>query len=415
MFKTYTGFEYLLIDAANAYGLDKKEFEDRIQWGRDNIDVLESFSAGVKLKDRPLYVKAVGAIRKAQQKLPTGHLVGVDGACSGMQVMSVLTGCESGARATGMVDPNKRADAYTEVTDAMRRLLGGLAAVKRDDAKQAVMTVLYGSKAEPKKLFGEGTPELNAFYQAVHEVAPGAWELLQILLESWQAWALSHEWKLPDGYDAKVKVMNKRQVRLEVDELDHSTFTYEFYENEGQEKGLSNAANVVHSVDGYVLRTMHRRCNYDLKMIMNAYAVVQSEIRARIMGTDQAVQTIDEKVSYYIQQYNRSTVADVVIAPYLNGVNVAQLSDKHLEKLASIMQSMLQHKPFELVTIHDEFKAHANNINWVRYHYKEIMADLADSNLLDDLITQITGTPFKFDKFIDNLGDKIRESNYALC
>lgn len=415
MFKTYTGFEYLLIDAANAYGLDKKEFEDRIQWGRDNIDVLESFSAGVKLKDRPLYVKAVGAIRKAQQKLPTGHLVGVDGACSGMQVMSVLTGCESGARATGMVDPNKRADAYTEVTDAMRRLLGGLAAVKRDDAKQAVMTVLYGSKAEPKKLFGEGTPELNAFYQAVHEVAPGAWELLQILLESWQAWALSHEWKLPDGYDAKVKVMNKRQVRLEVDELDHSTFTYEFYENEGQEKGLSNAANVVHSVDGYVLRSMHRRCNYDLKMIMNAYGIIQTEIWARIQGMGELATQMNEKVAYYVEQYVRSTVADIVIAPYLDEQSVRFLTDDHLDKLGSIMQSMLQHKPFELVTIHDEFKAHANNINWVRYHYKEIMADLADSNLLDDLITQITGTPFKFDKFIDNLGDKIRESNYALC
>ena len=28
----YTGFEYLLIDCANAYGLDKLLFEDRIQW-----------------------------------------------------------------------------------------------------------------------------------------------------------------------------------------------------------------------------------------------------------------------------------------------------------------------------------------------------------------------------------------------
>lgn len=413
MFKTYTGFQYLLIDIANAYGLDKEIFEVRIQWGMDHLSCLETMA--LKAETPALYHKAMLAIRKAQQGLPTGHLVGVDGACSGMQVMSVLTGCIAGATATGMVNPDERGDAYTAVTDAMRRLLGGLVAVKRKDAKQAVMTVLYGSKAEPKKLFGEGTPELAAFYKAVFEVAPGAWMLLQDLLESWQPWALSHEWKLPDGFDAKVKVMNKREVRIEVDELDHATFTYEFYENEGVERSVSNAANAVHSVDGYVLRSMHRRCNYDLKMIMNAYGVVQTEIRARVQGISDMPVTMNEKAAYYLEQYVRSTVVDIVIAPYLDIESVKFLTDEHLDKLRSIMESMLMHKPFELVTIHDEFKAHANNINWVRYHYKEIMADIADSNLLDDLLSQITKKPYSFPKLSSNLGDLIRNSNYSLC
>lgn len=413
MFKTYTGFQYLLIDLANAFGLDKEIFEVRIQWGMDHLSCLETMA--LKAETPALYHKAMLAIRKAQQGLPTGHLVGVDGACSGMQVMSVLTGCIAGATATGMVNPDERGDAYTAVTDAMRRLLGGLVAVKRKDAKQAVMTVLYGSKAEPKKLFGEGTDELNAFYKAVHEVAPGAWMLLQDLLESWQPWALSHEWKLPDGFDAKVKVMTKREVRIEVDELDHATFTYEFFENEGQERGLSNAANAVHSVDGYVLRTMHRRCNYDAKVIKNAMNIVQTEIRARVQGMNALPEVLDPKVDYYINQYTRSTVADVVIAPYLTEDSVRWLDADHLDKLASIMESMLMHKPFELVTIHDEFKAHANNINWVRYHYKEIMAEIADSNLLDDLLSQITKTNYSFPKLSSNLGDLIRNSNYALC
>jgi len=81
------------------------------------------------------------------------------------------------------------------------------------------MKSFYGSKAVPKELFGEDTPELNAFYKAAHQVAPGAWELLQDLLASWQPYTLSHEWKLPDGFDAKVKVMAKREARIEVDEL----------------------------------------------------------------------------------------------------------------------------------------------------------------------------------------------------
>ena len=55
--------------------------------------------------------------------------------------MSALTGCVAGATATGLVDPNKRADAYSEVTDAMATLLGNSVSVSRQDAKLATMTL----------------------------------------------------------------------------------------------------------------------------------------------------------------------------------------------------------------------------------------------------------------------------------
>lgn len=63
----------------------------------------------------------------------------------------------------------------------------------------------------------------------------------------------------------------------------------------------------------------------------------------------------------------------------------------------------------------DEFKAHPNNINWVRWQYKEILADIADSNVLDDLLSQIFGMPVQFNRLSFNLGDQIREGEYGLC
>jgi hypothetical protein len=116
-----------------------------------------------------------------------------------------------------------------------------------------------------------------------------------------------------------------------------------------------------------------------------------------------------------LQHFSRSTVADAVILPLLTHENVCQLSQKHLDGLATIVNGMLQYQPFELVTIHDEFKAHPNNMNWVRWQYKEIMAELADSFLLDDLLSQIHGTTGFFPKLNHNLGDVIRQSNYGLC
>lgn len=410
---TYTGYEYLLIDAASQFGLDKLTFEDRIQWTNDNLTVLESMADEAETK--PLYLKAVMAIRKAQQGLPSGHLVGVDGCCSGIQVMSVLTGCEAGAKATGLVDPDVRADAYAACTEAMNVILGGGLEVSRSDAKQALMTSFYGSKAQPKTLFGEDTPELDAFYQAAQTIAPGAWELLQDLLASWQPYALQHEWVLPDGFDARIKVLKKVEARIEVDELDHATFTYEFYENQGSKSGLSNAANLTHSVDAYILRCMHRRCNYDREVFEQAAAWIEIEMLERHLGMPRSVERPAGKAGYYVDQFIRSTVADVVIVPHLNQENLQQLSQKHLESLATMVNNMLQYKPFELVTIHDEFKAHANNMNWVRFQYKEILADLADSFLLDDLLSQIHGRPGYFPKLSHNLGEVIRESNYGLC
>lgn len=268
----------------------------------------------------------------------------------------------------------------------------------------------YGSKATPKAIFGEDTPEINAFYQAAQTVAPGAWELLQDLLASWQPYALLHQWKLPDGFDARVKVMQKRKVRIEVDELNHTTFTYEFYENEGTEKGLSNAANVVHSMDAYVLREMHRRCNYDYEMIQNAFHLISSAL-----DRPKAPQEpIDPKLAYYLEQWDRSTLLSAVILPHINETNVHHIPVDKLNQLYKLVDDIYETSPFPLVTVHDEFKAHPNNLNRVRYWYKEILAEIADSRVLDDILSQIHGMPGTFNKLSTNLGDLIRKSNYGL-
>ena len=246
-------------------------------------------------------------------------------------------------------------------------------------------------------------------------MAPGAWELLQDLLASWQPWALYHAWKLPDGYDAKVKVMKKHEVRIEVDELNHATFTYEYWENEGSNRGLSNVANVVHSIDAYVLRSIHRRCNYDLAVVSTAQLAMLDEIDMREQGFTAQVPGATGKLAYYIEQYERSGMADVVILPYIkDGHHTQHLSDKHLDILVHIVSSMLKHKPFEVVTIHDEFKCHANNMNHLRQHYIDIFAELADSHILSDILSQIHGKPGTFPKLSLKLAEKIRGSNYAL-
>lgn len=197
--------------------------------------------------------------------------------------------------------------------------------------------------------------------------------------------------------------------------MGHATFTYEFYENEGSKTGLSNAANAVHSVDAYILRCMHRRCNYNLESTTIAQVLIEAELEARSHYQDTPeVEDENSKLGYYIKQFNRSGMADIVILPYINAKNVAKLSNIHLQKLQKIAESMLKHHPFELVTIHDAFLSHCNNVNYVRQAYINILADIAESNLLDDLLSQLHGKAGHFNKLSNNLGSLIRNSNYAL-
>lgn len=407
--KTFTGYEYLLIDAANQFGLDKLTFEERIQWAKDNLSILNTPEMISKADTKPLYVKAVLAIEKAHKKLPTGHLVGFDACCSGTQLMSVLTGCYAGATHTGLIDPDVRADAYTSLTEEMQNILGASINVERKDSKQAFMTVMYGSRAKPIEIYGENTPELNAFYEAAYKIAPGAWGLLQDLKSSWRAYSLKHEWVLPDGYEASVKVMQEKEVRIQVEELNNSSFTYIYYANEGSKTGISNVANVIHSIDAYVLRTIHRMCNY------NAFGYDLSAVYDLVKNTSSfSVEAYTNELESYVESYAANKLADISVLPKLTADNVYELSQEHLKGLMVTMERMMEHKSFEVVTIHDEFKCHPNNMNVLRNHYRHILADLADSTLMQDILSQLYQENITYTPLMYGLSKFIRESNYGL-
>ncbi len=412
----YTGWQYLLIDLANNNGLDsdKEVFEERIKWAEDNLDSLELFAANDNWKEKPLFIKATQAIRKAQQGKPTGHLMGLDAVNSGMQIMSVVTGCMSGAEATGLVNPNERADAYTKCTQLMNGILNSVVSIKRKLVKTAVMTFLYGSKKEPEALFGEDTPELHGFHKAMYKLAPGACDLLEALVSSWNPNGLAHSWQLPDGADVQISVMKQQQTRIEVDELDHSTFTYTYDENMTTKRGVKNAANVIHSLDAYVLRNLVRRCSHDARWTQKWLHEIEATVLERHIGVA-SVKAKDGNEPVLLERYESSLMADMVILDTMVPEDLDYLSDSHLKKLASILSSMLTHDRFSIVTVHDDFRAHPNNMNSVRMHYRNILAELADSEVLSDLLSQLYMQPITVTKLSSNLSSYIRNSNYGLC
>ena len=421
MFKQFNALDYLCIDIANCVGTqgsfrgDKELFEARIQWVKDHYNSLEDFIDVAE--DKPLYIKAVHALRETMLGKPTGHLVALDATCSGIQIMSAITGCVRGADATGLVS-DKRADAYTDVTKEMNAILKlkGFTGIEvpRPDVKRAVMTSGYGSTLVPKEVFGEGDM-LATFYQACNAIAPEAFKLMADLLDTWQSDALSHNWVMPDNFHVNIKVMQTKETRIEVDELGHSTFTTYVKVNQGSKKGLANVANTIHSIDGYLLRSVIRRASFNEVEVSSALSAITIVLLERANGKATEAVCPSDDLQNMLTIYSYSKMLDTSIINYIDADNIHSVPTELLVKLSATLSKMLELGSSPVLTVHDAFRSAPWHCNAVRYHYKEIMAELAESNILQFIVSQIVKQQVKFIKKSNNLANLIRESNYAIC
>ena len=349
----FNGLDMLKIDIANTFGLDKAEWMDRLVWVEMNLGNLEAL---VEDASEPLLMaKAVQALRDTEAGIPTGHNMFLDATASGLQIMACMTGCKTTAAQVNLIDTGERNDVYTAVMTSINAMLSDTEQVDRAAVKDPLMTHFYNSRRQPILAFGEiveseeaynyimtdqdtglfwgMTPVLQAFYDMLPELFPGACAMMLTVNPYWDANALEHIWTLPDGHVARVLVTNMVNAHIEVDELDHATFAYRFEANGPSEVGTSLLPNIVHSVDGYVVREMVRR--------------------SHALG-------------------------------------------------------------FELAHIHDAFTAHPNNMQKVRELYVEILAEIAESNLLADILSEISGTTVELQKFSDDLHLDILNSEYPL-
>ena len=394
MFKEYSPMQYLAIDISNQMGFDKQTFESRISWVKTNRDKLESYQD--QSEEPMLFKKAVNAFRQVEEGIPTGHVIGLDSASSGLQLMSAMMGCKAGMALTGLIMPNVRADAYSLITKAMNEKVP--VEVTRKEAKDAVMKGLYGSTKVPKDIFGDLVPY---FYETMHEQAPGAMQLLELLRQGWNPEVDRNTWALPDGYMAMVPITETVDKKIHVAQLRY-TPVVRIQVIAPQERGLSLIANVIHSVDAYVLRSLVRRCNYSVRDVKEAMQAL-------------TILNYYPKESEYLDAWQRTGIVDMTM---INGstMEIAGYPTEMRQQLIRMLEMCLTHKPFEIITVHDDFKCSPVNANQMRRVYADILGDLVDSTLVDDLLNQV----YQDDKVIQKLGDVkelakiVRQSNYGI-
>lgn len=398
--QTFTGKEYLKIDIANNFGLDKLNWDDRIAWFDANQGKLDELIPSAK--EPALYYAGIKAYRDVEAGRPIGYMISLDATSSGLQLLAALTGDPFAAQLCNVVDTGNREDAYVAIYQHMLNLVQDKSKLSRDDTKQAIMTAFYSSKAVPKKVFGEGAL-LDIFYNTLQNLAPGAWELNEAMLKLWNPTALEHSWVLPDNFHVRIKVMD--QVRERVRFLDEPYDVF-YKVNQPMEEGRSLGANTIHSIDGMIVRELSRRCDYDPAKIDQLYKLIQEGN----FGSPSDSPAKSEMVQTLWDHYIRSGYLSARILDYLDENSFLLVDPATIKELLD----SLPYRPFKVVSIHDCFRVLPHYGNDLRQQYNLQLQLIAKSTLLQDLVSQLIGKPVSIGKLDPQLWHQIGHTNYAL-
>jgi hypothetical protein len=411
--QTFTGKQYLQIDIAGNFNsaLDKISWDERLVWFEEHKDHLYDL---LPQAEKPaLYFAGLEAWEAVQRSEPIGYPISLDATASGLQILACLTGDRSAAEICNVVNTGNREDAYTHIWQTLQTKVGAAVQVTRQQAKDACVPAFYGSKAKPKEIFGEAL--LTKFEETMGELTPACWELNQAFLAIWDPDALSNDWVLPDNFHVKCKVMN--QVTESVQFL-NEPFDIHRKVNAPTKEGRSLGANVTHSLDGMIVREMVRRCSYEPSTVSRIRSLLDAMAEQRL-DTSKIVSTANNAaqddadarmVRILWDHYHASGYLSARILDHLKLSNILIVDPYVIRELID----SLPEKPFQIISVHDCFRCLPSYGNDLRAQYNRQLYEIARSNLLSFILSQLVGRTVKIGKLDSSLANDILDSDYAL-
>ncbi|AUR97997.1 RNA polymerase [Vibrio phage 1.245.O._10N.261.54.C7] len=399
--------QWCLIDMASQYGLNKENYPVRLAFGREMLEEIKQendMSQWIAKAEAPaLFTKAICAVRDILDGVATGHMIGLDACNSGPALLSVLLHCETGMRNTGVIDTGVRPDGYTVIKEYMD------SDVERKEVKNATVPYVYGSDSKPTQVFGEELSD--EFERAYEKTFPEAYWVRKVLINAWDSKALFHEFTAMDGLVAHLECQGIQKTK---GTLSGYTYTYMNKVNRPlipmkDEGTKSLVANVTHCGDGTVVRELDNRCNYDEGQVRRALEAIEYH---QEHGSD-----------YYDDEFLRLQEC----ALENNFISVANLEnvrwdtldgakDEYLNQLKAKLEWLLTLPSFETLSVHDEFKCPPVNVEDMRMHYNQIMAEMYQSPWLLNVIKKLTGDEYEWDVPTDPaIIELIQQSNYQIC
>jgi DNA-directed RNA polymerase len=129
----FTPIEYLKIDVATHFGLDKANWTERLKWTADHQQeiyfMLDQVNEGltsdlIRMAEEPaLFYAASLALREAYKGNPVSHPISLDATASGAQLMAAVMRCKASAVLCNVTDASDPEDFYTAIYEHVVKLM----------------------------------------------------------------------------------------------------------------------------------------------------------------------------------------------------------------------------------------------------------------------------------------------------
>lgn len=439
--KLFNGKEYLQIDIANNYGKDKLTYTERLDWFNKELasklskDITndEIYELVKDEEEKELLFVGIKAYRDYLNNLSIKHMVGFDATTSGMQIMSALTGDRNAMRLTNLIEPDKRIDAYTEIFNYLKSKYPEETKennLVRQDIKKAIMILLYGGNKSVVRHLKGNEKLYEILLEVCDELIPEVMKLNRDLMDTIVKGEPEYNWIAPDNFHIKtqMKVMKYEKIRL----ADGTWIDIKYKDVGFEPKSKCNGANFVHSIDSFIARELIGRCNYNPSSLRNVETLIKLIEMFNEPDKKLTIKSLDHNLilKELYQIYRETKFLSYRFIEYIYSPDELQylFQDTNFkEDLLNLVQTLRKYQPFEVICIHDNFWSHPNNMNYVRYWYKEIMAELLEKRLLKFMLKQMPKGKELYDEHfkpylepynkneIKELVSLIRNSNYAIC
>ena len=159
-------------------------------------------------------------------------------------------------------------------------------------------------------------------------------------------------------------------------------------------------------IDGLIVREMVRRCSFDIDRVL----AVLNALECRDPWEHSGAKEERAIVSKLWKLYKDSGFLSARILDHLTHRSV-DLVDKDV--IRDLIDS-LPVKPFEVLTVHDAFRCLPNYGNDLRKQYALLLSNIARSNLLSFLMSQLAGEDVPVTKLDPDMWRDVPEAEYAL-
>ena len=312
-FVTPESESWLAFQVATTFGLDKAPMAERLEWVRENHDLITKVATDPidnlpewEVVEEPWQFMA--ACHEYYHccilcdKQTTGLMVAVDATCSGLQILAGLAKDQSTASLVNVCPGDRPSDAYKAVAEEAKKYLPAELHpwMTRKTTKRTVMTIPYNATRssswgyirealveqgfEPEK--SQVSEVVSAVYQSMDAIVPGPMRVMRWIKahvgQYIRSGATEVEWTTPSGFVVNQQRNKRETERLKLQLLGTTQVTLSVGDGDPcpTRHKSSTAPNLIHSLDASILHETFQRFNGPFTVIHDSVLC-----RATDMGT----------------------------------------------------------------------------------------------------------------------------------